>query len=51
MLFPIRAWCSLADGDPNPAGPDAASGQLCTAWYEDEAPEGFEDLGICVLPS
>ena len=42
------AFCDVSDGDPNPACPDAASGQICTPWYEDEPPDGFENLGVCV---
>ncbi|MEM6992602.1 MAG: hypothetical protein AAF721_18965 [Myxococcota bacterium] len=42
------AFCSTADGDPNPACPDAAAGQTCSSVYEEgAAPPGFEDVGVC----
>lgn len=42
------AFCNLSDGDPNPACPAAASGQTCAPWYDGEAPEGLENVGVCV---
>ncbi|MBC8069355.1 MAG: hypothetical protein IAG13_13550 [Deltaproteobacteria bacterium] len=44
------ALCSLEDGDPNPACPDADIGQICTPWYGvAAAPPGLEHVGICAL--
>jgi len=40
------AFCDLSL-DPDPC----AAGLACTAFFEQEsAPEGFEDLGVCVAP-
>lgn len=41
-------FCDLAQGDPNPACPDAAAGQTCVPYYESPAPEGFETVGLCL---
>lgn len=33
------------------AGIDAAGGQTCLPWYDDEeAPRGYEHVGVCALP-
>ncbi len=43
--------CDLADslGDMQCAG--AAEGQTCQPWFEEgEAPPGYEEVGVCVLP-
>jgi len=42
------SFCDLSDGDPNPSCPDAATGQVCTAWYPENPPEGYENVGVCV---
>lgn len=40
------SFCDLTLGEPNPA---CAADQVCTPWYEGEAPDGYEDLGVCVV--
>lgn len=42
------SFCDVSDGDPNPACPDAANGQVCASWYADVPPEGYENVGVCV---
>jgi hypothetical protein len=38
--------------DPNAVCPGAAQGEECVAWYEEgQAPPGYEDVGVCMLPS
>jgi hypothetical protein len=43
-------YCDLSDPTFECAGADG--GQVCLSWYEDgQAPEGFETLGLCAIPS
>jgi len=39
------AFCDLDAGEPNPACGD---GQTCAPWYDGDAPEGLEALGVCL---
>jgi hypothetical protein len=43
--------CDLGDpaGDTQCAG--AGGGQVCRPWYDEAAPPGYEDVGVCTLPS
>ena len=39
-------WCSTSTPDPCPG-----EGQACVPWYDEgDAPEGYEDLGLCRAP-
>ncbi len=41
-------FCTVGDDSPC----DVTHGQYCQPWYElEEAPPGFESLGVCALPS
>jgi hypothetical protein len=40
-------YCDLTQ--PNTC-PGAAEGQECLPWYQNEAPPGLEDVGVCALP-
>lgn len=49
---PMAIGCCMAFCDVNEAGICTGMNQECLAWYEEGmAPPGYEDVGICGLPS
>jgi len=42
-----RSYCDTSLGDPDATCTAIAPGQVCEPWYQDPAPPGFGNLGIC----
>jgi hypothetical protein len=45
------SFCDFSDPDASAACPGAAGGQECVLFYEEgQAPPGYEDVGVCLIP-